>query len=52
MVQLHNCFPFTPLIMKIDINMQTPDDLRMYPYAFWFKGHGHNVLITKNEKVR
>ena len=37
----HNCFPFTPIIMKL--HMQTPHEARMCPIDFEVKGQGHNA---------
>ena len=37
----HNCFPFTPIIMKL--HMQTPHESRMCPIDFKVKGQGHNA---------
>ena len=37
----HNCFPFTPIIMKL--HMQTPHESRMCPIDFEVKGQGHNA---------
>ena len=44
----HNCFPFTPIIMKL--HMQTPHAhspwVKNVPYGFWgqnVKGQGHNA---------
>ena len=46
---LHNCFPFTPIIMKL--HTKAPHESRMCPMDFWVKldkGQGHNALITEN----
>ena len=39
--QAHNCFPFTPIIMKL--HMQTPHESRICPIDFEVKGQGHNA---------
>ena len=47
--QAHNCFPFTPIFMKI--HMQSPYESNMDPMKFWgqkVKGQGHNARITEN----
>ena len=41
MVQLHNCFPLTPIIMNL--HTKTPHESRMYPIDFGVKGKGHNA---------
>ena len=33
---LHNCFPFTPIIMKR--HTKTPHEARMNPWILWSKG--------------
>ena len=42
----HNCFPFTPIIMKI--HTKTPHMLRMCHIDFEVKDQGHNALMTEN----
>ena len=49
----HNCFPFTPILMKL--HMQSPHELSMDPYGLWgqkVKGQGHNARITENGFLR
>ena len=46
---LHNCFPFTPIIMKL--HTKTPHESRICPIDFRgqkVQGQGHNALITEN----
>ena len=44
--QAHNCFPFTPILMKL--HMQSPHESSMGPMDFKVKGQGHNARITEN----
>ena len=47
---LHNCFQFTPIIMKH--HTKTPHELRMCLWVLGSKGQGHNALITENGLCR
>ena len=51
---LYNCFPFTPIIMKLYTT--TSHELKMCPIDFEVKrskvkvtGQGHNALILEND---
>ena len=45
-LMLHNCFPFTSIIMKL--HTKTPLELRVCPVDVRVKGQGHNALIAEN----
>ena len=45
----HNCFPFTPIIMKL--HMQTPHELRMCPIDFEVKRSKVKVTMHKLLKM-
>ena len=48
-VSAHNCFPFTPIIMKR--HMQTPHEARMCPIDFEVKGSKVKVTMHKLLKI-
>ena len=45
----HNCFPFTPIIMKL--HMQTPHESRMCPIDFEVKRSKVKVTMHKLQKM-
>ena len=53
MILAHNCFPFTPVLMKL--HMQSPYESEYGPYGLWgqkVKGQGHNARITEKGFLR